>query len=158
MKKEKQKNYKGFTLLEMLVVVLIIGILAGIALPQYQGAVRKARVAEAKLTLRAIGDAADRYFLQNEDMVFSLEDLDIDISNDSQDWDIYIDEWGGNGCVVYADPKNEEGYDLEYYSPNYENGGDPKSGKFICWSDNDKGQKICKQLGGKKIYGNNFQL
>ena len=59
------KNKKGFTLIEMLVVVLIIGILAGVALPQYTKTVEKSRVAEVLLNAAALEKAIDIYVLTN---------------------------------------------------------------------------------------------
>ena len=54
------KNKQGFTLVEMLAVVIIIGILTAIALPQYRRAIQKAKATEALVMLRTINDSAER--------------------------------------------------------------------------------------------------
>lgn len=73
-------NKKGFTLLELLVVVIIIGVLASMALPQYTATIEKARSGEAVINVGAIRVALDRYWYQNSglpaDDNFALLDLD----------------------------------------------------------------------------------
>ena len=51
---------KGFTLIEILTVVLIIGILTSIGIPQYRKAVARSQVVEAESMLRAIYDSSER--------------------------------------------------------------------------------------------------
>ena len=57
------KSNKAFTLIELLVVVLIIGILAAIAVPQYQKAVEKSRMTEAIILVRKIAEMHQAYYM-----------------------------------------------------------------------------------------------
>ncbi len=75
------KNKLGFTLLELLVVVLIIGILAAIALPQYQLARDKAQFANFQIQVKSITTAINNYRLIHNEYPNSFDGLDIDFSS-----------------------------------------------------------------------------
>lgn len=55
----------GFTLMELLVVIVIVGILAGFAIPTYNDQIRKSRRFDAKSTLLLISAAQEQYRTNN---------------------------------------------------------------------------------------------
>jgi len=68
---------RGFTLIELMVVVAIVGILVGIALPSYQDSVRKGRRGQAKSDLVELAQRAERYRTVNNSYVgFALRTED----------------------------------------------------------------------------------
>lgn len=59
------KPNKGFTLIELMIVIAILGIIATIALPAYVGYIKTARMSEASNSLAALRLAEEEYFLEN---------------------------------------------------------------------------------------------
>ena len=81
-------NRKGFTLVEVLIVVIIIGILAAIGIPQFAASIEKAKGGEARAGLGHIQTGEKVYFAEEESYTAALGDLDISLS--STYWDFTI--------------------------------------------------------------------
>lgn len=60
-----KKPLKGFSLIELMTVILILGILLGIGVPAYRGFVIRAQRAEAKTTLLRVQAEQEKFYMQN---------------------------------------------------------------------------------------------
>ena len=85
-------NKQGFTLLELLMVVIIVGILASLALPGYIRAAEQARGSEAVTALGQLKGAAQRYCLQSNGVApGAYSDLDMENPNSNPQ---FLARWG----------------------------------------------------------------
>jgi type IV pilus assembly protein PilE len=63
----KRSRVKGFTLIELMIVIVIVGILAAIAIPSYENSVKKSKRADAQSALLTFANAMERYYTTNGD-------------------------------------------------------------------------------------------
>ena len=108
MNKNKKKNKKkGFTLIEILVVVLIIGVLAAIAMPSYMRSVERSRAAGPMTNLGSIAKAQKSYRMGTEHYTDNVGNLDISLTDASNGEDATGSTFEGEFFTykVYGDDK-----------------------------------------------------
>ncbi len=113
-----RKSKGGFTLIEIMLVIVIIGIIVGIAVPKITGKVGKANNVAAQASLKAIEAAVQSYEMDNLSLPSSLTDLTVQKNGNGP----YLkpseltDPWGQP--FIFAKPGSHGvGFDLSCKSP-----------------------------------------
>ncbi len=115
-------SVKSFTLVELIIVVIIIGILAAVGLSQYSLVVEKARTTEARVRIAVMRNFTYQYYLENG-LLTGMTNADVGVDNTCTSTDFYRYTIGGPGVWInlYAvrcdsggkPPNASRGYD--YY-------------------------------------------
>jgi len=131
---------QGFTLLEIMVVVVIIGLLAAIVVPNFVGNIDKAAVSRAKQDIRGIETALNLYRLDNFRYPSTSDGLQALVTNPGEaaapNWKaqlrkLPIDPW--NHPYQYAYPGQHGEFDVFTYGADGQEGGEGINADIGNW-------------------------
>ena len=136
MKKIKHRKQAGFTLIELMVVVVIIAILAGLIVPRFMGETDKAKQAKAKMQIESLESALKIYKLDNGSYPTTEQGLKALVEaptagNIPKNWrqggylekgKVPKDPWGND--FVYTSPGSHGDFDLTCLGKDGEPGGE----------------------------------
>lgn len=90
-------NKNGFTLIELMIVIAILGIVTAIAIPSYQGYISTARLSEAQNNISALKLAEEEFFLENNAYFYEINNNNAALSTASGGlWTAQAGEGGVN--------------------------------------------------------------
>ena len=138
-----RREQNGFTLIEIMVVVIIIGLLAAVVVPQFLGRVDDARIAKAKQDIQATETALTLFKLDNFRYPSTEQGLNALVQKpadpDIRNWRTggYLkrlnkDPWGRD--YQYAYPGSQGEYDLFSYGNDGQPGGEEANADIGNWN------------------------
>ena len=149
----KRKFIKGFTLTELMAVVIILSLLTGVAAGTYRKAVERSRVSDGLTAASTVMSAVERYYVERGDNRPELTKLDISFPNQKT-------------CTLSAEPDfcfKTKYFETTYYKEGYTDavrpGGNYKIRVFsnmfgnnlrqppACIADNTRARDLCISAG-----------
>jgi len=135
--KSSSRTSSGFTLLELLVVLIILGLLGSMVLPRLMGQAEGAKVKAAKAQIQQLVNAVDTYYLDNGEAPRRLEDL-VQAPGDAPNWNgpyvkpsLLKDPW--HEAYVYRNPGDHGDFDILSFGPDKSAGGEGKNADINSW-------------------------
>ncbi len=145
MGKGKRIKKRGFTLIELMIVIIIIGLLAGLVGPKLFGKLTQAKQKAAKAQIELFGTALDAFRLDvgryptTEEGLKALREKPSGV----EEWkgpylpkDIPLDPWGRP--YIYKCPGDHGEYDLLSYGLDGVEGGEGENQDIVSWKDTSK--------------------
>jgi general secretion pathway protein G len=136
---------RGFTLIELMVVIVILGILVGIVAPRFMDEPHKARVVKAKLQIENLSTALKKFYIDNGFYPTTEQGLQALVTKPSGGRapraypangymnKIPKDPWGND--YVYVSPGSHgNGFDLVSYAGDGEEGGSGDGADVQSWN------------------------
>lgn len=140
-KNKQQFRRAGFTLIELMIVVVILGLLATIIMPKVLNRPEQARRMKAKIEIRNMESALALFKTDTGRFPATSEGLELLVSNpgikgyDSEGYldKVPLDPWGNR--YIYISPGlHSRDYDLESYGRDGEDGGTADNADIESWN------------------------
>ena len=140
------RRQAGFTLIELMVVIVILGLLAAIVMPRVVGQTDKARYEQAKVQMRILEDSLKRYKLDSGRFPTTEQGLEALVRQPTtgilpRNWqaggyldkpEVPIDPWGNN--YIYISPgQHGPDYDLKSFGADGLEGGEGYDADIESW-------------------------
>lgn len=145
MKKQNRQDQRGFTLIEIMIVVIIIGLLAGLVGPRLFGKLTQAKQKSAKAQIELFGTALDAFRLDvgryptTEEGLKALREKPSGLDAWKGPYlpkEIPLDPWGKP--YLYKSPGEHGEYDLFSYGLDGVEGGEGENEDVVSWKDTGK--------------------
>lgn len=151
-------NRHGFTLMELLSVVVILGVLTAVALPQYTKAIHRTEAANELVNLKAVFDSAKRYHASFDTWPTSFRGLDTKLLLDE-------DSHSNSGGYEYTFNNNEvtacktsEAGSLYCLKARRNPFGSATPDTYSCESSQTKYQNMCASLCNSQTLANSCTI
>jgi len=137
-----KQDDRGFTLVEILVVITIIGLIMGLIGPRVLNYLTESKAKAARIQIESLGSALDLYFLDNGRYPNNAEGINALVQRppSAQAWNgpylkggvLPVDPWGKP--YMYRSPGQHGAYDLSSYGADGQEGGTGAAADVTNWT------------------------